>query len=155
MCLAERRAGSFPRQDALVVADALAAAGSFIFAFHSAKVWPCCGRAFGVERRVCAVRRAARIVVGIRLLSFRYCDLYRLRGEFSFVDDGIRIFKATAIGTRVDRRSGVSVSRRFEFRAFSYARRVRGGLRVCAAERRTAQVVHPFGADVRAAGRST
>ena len=27
-------------------------------------------------------------VVAIRLLSFRYCDLYRVRGEFSFVDDG-------------------------------------------------------------------
>ena len=49
----------------------------------------------------------------IRLLSFRYCDLYRVRGEFSLVDDGIRIFKATAIGSLIDRGRRVSVSRWF------------------------------------------
>jgi len=63
-------------------------------------------------------------VVGIRLLSFRYCDLYRLRGEFSFVDDGIRIFKATAIGTLLIVAAAFLYRGGFQFRAFSYARGV-------------------------------
>ena len=63
-------------------------------------------------------------VVGIRLLSFRYCDLYRVRGEFSFVDDGIRIFKATAIGSLLIVAAAFLYRGGFEFRAFSYARSV-------------------------------
>ncbi|HEV8588139.1 MAG TPA: hypothetical protein VGQ72_04640, partial [Pyrinomonadaceae bacterium] len=39
------------------------------------------------------------LVIPIRLLLLRYYDLYRVRGEFSFVDDVARVFKATAIGS--------------------------------------------------------
>jgi exopolysaccharide biosynthesis polyprenyl glycosylphosphotransferase len=63
-------------------------------------------------------------VVAIRLLSFRYCDLYRVRGEFSFVDDGIRIFKATAIGSLLIVAVAFLYRGGFQFRAFSYARGV-------------------------------
>jgi exopolysaccharide biosynthesis polyprenyl glycosylphosphotransferase len=63
-------------------------------------------------------------VIGIRLLSFRYCDLYRVRGEFSLVDDGIRIFKATAIGSLLIVALAFLYRGGFEFRAFSYARSV-------------------------------
>ncbi|HEV8168559.1 MAG TPA: sugar transferase, partial [Pyrinomonadaceae bacterium] len=63
-------------------------------------------------------------VVAIRLLSFRYCDLYRVRGEFSFVDDSIRIFKATAIGSLLIVAAAFLYRGGFEFRAFSYARSV-------------------------------
>jgi exopolysaccharide biosynthesis polyprenyl glycosylphosphotransferase len=63
-------------------------------------------------------------VVAIRLLSFRYCDLYRVRGEFSFVDDSIRIFKATAIGSLLIVAAAFLYRGGFEFRAFSYARGV-------------------------------
>jgi exopolysaccharide biosynthesis polyprenyl glycosylphosphotransferase len=63
-------------------------------------------------------------VVCIRLLSFRYCDLYRVRGEFSLVDDGIRIFKATAIGSLLIVAAAFLYRGGFEFRAFSYARSV-------------------------------
>src|SRR5689334_10628714 len=63
-------------------------------------------------------------VVAIRLLSFRYCDLYRVRGEFSFDDDGIRIFKATAIGSLLIVAVAFLYRGGFQFRAFSYARGV-------------------------------
>src|SRR5258706_5791234 len=39
------------------------------------------------------------LVIPIRLLLLRYYDLYRLRGEFSFVEDMARVFRATAIGS--------------------------------------------------------
>ena len=39
------------------------------------------------------------LVIPIRLLLLRYDDLYRLRGEFSLVDDMARVFKATAISS--------------------------------------------------------
>src|SRR5919205_4251263 len=39
------------------------------------------------------------LVIPIRLLLLRYYDLYRVRGEFSFVDDIARVFKATAIAS--------------------------------------------------------
>jgi exopolysaccharide biosynthesis polyprenyl glycosylphosphotransferase len=48
------------------------------------------------------------LIIPIRLLLLRYYDLYRVRGEFSFVDDLARVFKAIAIGS--------------PFRTFSYSR---------------------------------
>ncbi len=63
-------------------------------------------------------------VVFIRLLSFRYANLYRVRGEFSFVDDGMRIFKATAVGSLLIVAAAFLYRGGFEFRSFSYARGV-------------------------------
>lgn len=63
-------------------------------------------------------------VILIRLLSLKYCDLYRLRGEFSLVDDGIRILKATSIGSLLIVATAFLYRGGFEFRAFSYARSV-------------------------------
>src|ERR1044072_4114197 len=82
----------------LVVADALIAATAFMLAFYvregvsvfEGSKW---------SARFAPYAALLVFVVAIRLLSFRYCNLYRVRGEFSFVDDGIRIFKATALGS--------------------------------------------------------
>jgi exopolysaccharide biosynthesis polyprenyl glycosylphosphotransferase len=63
-------------------------------------------------------------VVIIRLLSLRYCDLYRLRGEFSLVEDGFKVFKATAIGSLLIVALAFLYRGGFEFRSFSYARSV-------------------------------
>src|SRR5690242_8989563 len=63
-------------------------------------------------------------IIAIRLLSFRYCNLYRVRGEFSFADDSIRIFKASAIGSLLIVAAAFLYRGGFEFRAFSYARGV-------------------------------
>jgi exopolysaccharide biosynthesis polyprenyl glycosylphosphotransferase len=110
----------------LVIADAFAAALSFIFAFTlregvsafatgSTLKWSEAFEPYGA---------LLLLVIAIRLLSFRYCDLYRVRGEFSFVDDAIRIFKATAIGSLLIVAAAFLYRGGFEFRAFSYARGV-------------------------------
>lgn len=63
-------------------------------------------------------------VIAIRLLALRYYDLYRLRGEFSIVDDAIRVFKAVAIGSLLIVAVAFLYRGGFRFRAFSYARGV-------------------------------
>src|SRR5262245_48848686 len=109
----------------LVIADALAAASSFILAFTLRQ-----GVSAFAPGRVAWSQAFAPygalmlFVVAIRLLSFRYCDLYRVRGEFSFVDDAIRIFKATAIGSLLIVAAAFLYRGGFEFRAFSYARTI-------------------------------
>src|SRR5215467_7457196 len=74
----------------LVLCDAFAAAGSFMLAFYwreGVSVFANNGT-FAWSNRFAPYGGLLLFVIGIRLLSFRYCDLYRLRGEFSFVDDG-------------------------------------------------------------------
>ena len=111
---------------ALVVADAFAATFSFILAFTLRQG----SSAFATDGRLAWSEAFAPygalmlFVIGIRLLSFRYCDLYRVRGEFSFVDDAIRIFKATAIGSLLIVAVAFLYRGGFEFRAFSYSRSV-------------------------------
>lgn len=63
-------------------------------------------------------------IVLIRLLTLYYMDLYRLRGEFSFVEDGVRVFKATAIGSLLIIAAAFLYRGGFAYRAFSYARGV-------------------------------
>src|SRR5262249_42688059 len=85
----------------LVIADALAATVSFMLAFYvreGVSVFAPSG-GFAWSNRFAPYGGLLVFVVCIRLLSFRYCNLYRVRGEFSFVDDSIRIFKAAAIGS--------------------------------------------------------
>jgi exopolysaccharide biosynthesis polyprenyl glycosylphosphotransferase len=103
---------------ALVIADAVVAALSFMLAFYvreGVSVW---------SAQFAPYAALLVFVVAIRLLSFRYYDLYRVRGEFSFVDDGIRIFKAAAIGSLLIVAVAFLYRGGFEFRAFSYARGV-------------------------------
>jgi exopolysaccharide biosynthesis polyprenyl glycosylphosphotransferase len=64
------------------------------------------------------------LVLPIRVITLAYYDLYRLRGEFSFVEDGIRVFKATAIGSLLIVAGAFLYRGGFEFRSFSYARAV-------------------------------
>lgn len=110
----------------LVIADAFAAAFSFIFAFTLREDASAFAPQGGLAWSEAFEPYGALLffVVGIRLLTFRYSDLYRLRGEFSFVDDGIRIFKATAIGSLLIVAAAFLYRGGFEFRAFSYARGV-------------------------------
>ncbi len=63
-------------------------------------------------------------VVLIRLITFKSQDLYRLRGEFSFFDDSVKIFKATTIATLLIIAFTFLYRGGFEFRAFSYSRGV-------------------------------
>lgn len=110
----------------LVIVDAVAAAFSFMLAFYvreSASVFAADG-SLSWSDRFAPYGALLLFVVGIRLLSFRYCNLYRVRGEFSLVDDGIRIFKATAIGSLLIVAVAFLYRGGFEFRAFSYSRSV-------------------------------
>jgi exopolysaccharide biosynthesis polyprenyl glycosylphosphotransferase len=109
----------------LVIADALAAAVSFMLAFYvRERISLFAPGSWAWSSRFAPYGALLVFVVGIRLLSFRYCNLYRVRGEFSFVDDGIRIFKATAIGSLLIVAAAFLYRGGFEFRAFSYARTV-------------------------------
>src|SRR4026209_1030217 len=110
----------------LVMTDAVAAAASFLFAFYLREgVSALAGHGFLTwSDRFAPYGGLLLFVSGIRLLCFRYCDLYRLRGEFSFVDDGIRVFKATAIGSLLIVAAAFLYRGGFQFRAFSYARGV-------------------------------
>jgi exopolysaccharide biosynthesis polyprenyl glycosylphosphotransferase len=109
----------------LVIADALAAALSFMLAFYVRERTPVFDPSSGLwSNRFAPYAALLVFIVLIRLLSFRYCNLYRVRGEFSFVDDGIRIFKATAIGSLLIVAAAFLYRGGFEFRAFSYARSV-------------------------------
>jgi len=111
---------------ALVIADALAAALSFMLAFYTREGVSvfATGDGFAWSNRFAPYGALLVFVVAIRLLSFRYCNLYRVRGEFSFVDDSIRVFKATAIGSLLMVAAAFLYRGGFEFRAFSYARSV-------------------------------
>ena len=110
----------------LVIADALAAAISFMLAFYSRERVPVfsSGGSLAWSESFAPYGALLVFVVCIRLLSFRYCDLYRVRGEFSFFEDGIRIFKATAIGSLLIVAAAFLYRGGFEYRAFSYARSI-------------------------------
>ena len=110
----------------LVVADAMAAAISFMLAFYVRERISVFAPGGGLawSDRFAPYGALLVFVVVIRLLSFRYCNLYRVRGEFSFVDDAIRIFKAAAIGSLLIVAAAFLYRGGFQFRAFSYARGV-------------------------------
>src|SRR5215213_1389528 len=63
-------------------------------------------------------------VVLVRLVSNAYYDLYRLRGEFSYIDECVRVFRASAVGSLLTVAWAFLYRGGFEFRAFSYARGV-------------------------------
>ncbi len=112
----------------LVLTDALIAVISTALAFISREGTPifASGDAGGSlwSTRFAPYAALLPFIVIIRVLSNRYCDLYRLRGEFSFVDDSIRIAKATSIGSLLIVATAFLYRGGFEFRAFSYSRSV-------------------------------
>src|SRR5205807_24391 len=62
------------------------------------------------------------LVIPIRLLLLRYYDLYRVRGEFSFVEDMARVFKAIAIGSLLIVAAAFMYRGGVAYRTFSYSR---------------------------------
>jgi exopolysaccharide biosynthesis polyprenyl glycosylphosphotransferase len=112
----------------LALADAALTLFSFFMAFYlrergpilqnSVGRWPMWSEEFAPYGAILL------LVLPIRLLAMRYYDLYRLRGEFSLVEDGVRIFKATAIGSLLIVAAVFLYRGVYEYRAFSYARAV-------------------------------
>lgn len=113
---------------ALILLDASIAAASFTAAYY---VWHggpltsvSAGGGWAWSEKFAPYGVLLLFVILIRLLTFRYYDLYRLRGEFSVVEDGINVFKATAIGSLLLVAAAFLYRGGFQFRAFSYARAV-------------------------------
>ena len=113
---------------ALLLADGLVAAASFATAFYLREGGPVFQQtadgSFAWSARFAPYGALLLFVVVIRVLALRYYDLYRLRGEYSFFDDGIRIFKSTAIGSLLIVAAAFLYRGGFHYRAFSYARGV-------------------------------
>ena len=112
----------------LVVADSLIAAMSFAAAFYFREGGEIFQQtpldSFAWAPRFAPYGALVLFVILIRVLALRYYDLYRLRGEFSFFDDGIRVFKSTAIGSLLIVAAAFLYRGGFHYRAFSYARSV-------------------------------
>ncbi len=110
---------------ALVIADGLIAAVSFALAFYLREGGPIFqDGSYAWSKDFAPYGALMFFVILIRVLALRYYDLYRLRGEFSFVEDGIRVFKATAIGSLLIIAAAFLYRGGFDYRAFSYARMV-------------------------------
>lgn len=113
---------------ALVVADALIAAFSFAGAFYFREGGAILARTANGgltwSQEFAPYGALLLFIVLIRVLALQYYDLYRLRGEFSFVDDAVRLFKSTAIGSLLIVAAAFLYRGGFQYRAFSYARSV-------------------------------
>src|SRR5947209_11713507 len=114
---------------ALVAADVCVAVASFVAAYVLregggvlARFSP--GGGFEWQPRFGPYAALVWFVVVVRLLSSAYNDLYRLRGGFSYLDECVRVFRATAVGSLLIVAWAFLYRGGFEFRAFSYARGV-------------------------------
>ena len=114
---------------ALVAADAIVAAVSFLAAFylregaHVITGWDAAGRLVWSEE-FAPYAAVLVFVVPVRVLAHAYYDLYRLRGEFSYVDDLLRVFRATAVASLLIVAVAFLYRGGTAFRAFSYSRAV-------------------------------
>src|SRR4026207_934261 len=115
-------------KSAVVVADIVVTASAFAGAFYlreSSHLWDSvAGAGFVWSSRFAPYGVLLPFVILTRLLLLRYYDLYRLRGEFSFVEDAINLFKSTAIGSLLIVAAAFLYRGGFQYRAFSYARSV-------------------------------
>jgi len=113
---------------ALLVADGVIAAFSFAAAYYlreDGSLFQKTGSGnFAWSSRFAPYGALLLFVILIRVLALRYYDLYRLRGEFSFFDDGLRVFKSTAIGSLLIVAAAFLYRGGFHYRAFSYSRSV-------------------------------
>jgi exopolysaccharide biosynthesis polyprenyl glycosylphosphotransferase len=112
---------------ALVVTDSVIAAVSFGSAFYlreGGQIFRQTGSEISWSAGFAPYGALVLFVLAIRVLMLRYYDLYRLRGEFSFFDDAIRVFKSTAIGSLLIVAAAFLYRGGFNYRAFSYARSV-------------------------------
>lgn len=113
---------------ALVVADFLIALFAFVAAFYLRHGGPVLARTTNGtlwwSPQFAPYGALLLIVVLIRLVTLRYYDLYRLRGEFSFFDDFVRLFKSTAIASLLIVAAAFLYRGGFQYRAFSYARSI-------------------------------
>src|SRR5437588_6023653 len=110
----------------LVAGDVVLATASFILAFYlrhyQSVLQKSASGVFSWSRDFAPYAVLLPLVIPIRLLMLRYYDLYRVRGEFSFVDDLARVFKATAIGSLLIVAATFMYRGGVTYRTFSYSR---------------------------------
>jgi len=113
---------------ALAVTDVVLTAASFALAFYLRHYEAISERAangsLAWSRQFAPYAALLPLVIPIRLLLLRYYDLYRLRGELSFVEDLSRIFKATAIGSLLLVAVAFMYRGGVAYRTFSYSRAI-------------------------------
>src|SRR5437588_10710311 len=113
-------------KSALVVADIALTSLSFLAAFYvrhyNSIVQRSASGTLSWSREFAPYAVLLPLVIPIRLLLNRYYDLYRVRGEFSFVDDLARVFKATAIGSLLIVAATFMYRGGVTYRTFSYSR---------------------------------
>ena len=112
----------------LATTDIVLAIFSFTLAFylrhHDSIVHRSASGSFTWSREFAPYALLLPLVIPIRLLLLRYYDLYRIRGEFSFVEDMARVFKATAIGSLLIVAATFMYRGGVAYRTFSYSRAV-------------------------------
>ncbi len=110
----------------LVLTDIAIASLSFVAAFYVRHYESIVHRAasgtLSWSREFAPYAALLPFVIPIRLLLLRYFDLYRVRGEFSFVEDMARVFKATAIASLLIVAAAFMYRGGVAFRTFSYSR---------------------------------
>jgi len=112
----------------LALTDVALALLSFVFAFylrhHEAIVHRTSRGNLAWSREFAPYALLLPLVIPIRLLLLRYYDLYRVRGELSFVEDGARVFKAMAIGSLLIVAAAFIYRGGVAYRTFSYSRAI-------------------------------
>src|SRR5438876_1825558 len=112
----------------LAVTDIALALLSFAFAFylrhHESIFHQTASGSLTWSREFAPYALLLPLVIPIRLLLLRYYDLYRIRGEFSFVEDMARVFRATAIGSLLIVAATFMYRGGVTYRTFSYSRAV-------------------------------
>jgi exopolysaccharide biosynthesis polyprenyl glycosylphosphotransferase len=112
----------------LAVSDVILTAASFVLAFklrHGQSVfYPDAQGTLVWSASFAPYAVLLPLVIPIRLLLLRYYDLYRVRGEFSFVEDIARVFKATAISSLLIVAAAFMYRGGIAYRTFSYSRAI-------------------------------
>ncbi len=124
-------------QAALLLGDVIIAWGAFLFAYRlrvlnhipdPADVWHLLNPIELVETISWPAFRPYwhlfLIVPVVRLLALRWKRLYELKGEFSILDDGVRIFEAVTLASLVIIVMTFMYRGFFEYRQYSYSRGV-------------------------------
>ena len=110
---------------ALTLLDCVVAAAAFLIAFHLREDEPILSEtAWAWSKEFVPYAGVLFFLVPIRIAMMFYQRIYRIQGAFSYIDESIRIFKATAIGSL----AAVAFTFLFRggtaFREFSYSRGV-------------------------------
>ena len=112
----------------LMVADVSIAIASFLLAFHLRQHQPIFAQldihGLAWSKEFAPYGAVLLLAVPIRLLMFLYYRLYKLRGEFSYLNEAARVFKATTIGSLLIVALTFLYRGGFAYRNFSYSRGV-------------------------------